>query len=129
MKNLFYLFLLCVLVTVGCTSTGGNSSDSVMVKSGNRVLEVRANSPVDVELAARLSTGFSWKLVYPLPEGIILTSETVRTAAKNKTGAEDIQVFRIKARPGEYTLTFRYGEHWKSKPEFTDTCTVTIIAK
>ncbi|HQO39860.1 MAG TPA: protease inhibitor I42 family protein [Spirochaetota bacterium] len=129
MKNIFYLFLLCVLVTAGCTTTGGNTSDNPIVKSGNRVLEVRAGSPVDVELAARLSTGFSWKLVYPLPEGIILAAENVRTSGKDKTGAEDIQVFRIKARPGEYTLTFRYGEHWKSKPEFIDTCTVTIIAK
>lgn len=129
MNRLFIVYACALFLAAGCITTGQNDSAGFCVKSGSQVLEVKAGSVVDVELVSRLSTGFSWKLVYPLPEGITLTGESVKTAGGDKAGAEDVQVFRIKAGKGEYTLTFRYGEHWKSKPEFTDTCTVKIIAK
>lgn len=129
MKKLFVIYALAALIAAGCKTADVNESKGFSVKSGSQVLEVKAASEFNVELVSRLSTGFSWKLVYPLPEGITLAGESVKTAGSGKTGAEDIQVFRLKARQGEYTLTFRYGEHWKSRPEYTDTCAVKIIAR
>ena len=129
MKKIIIIFALAVFAYAGCTTTAGKESAGFSVRSGSQVLEVKAATEFNVELVSRLSTGFSWKLVYPLPEGITLAGESVKTAGSGKTGAEDIQVFRLKARQGEYTLTFRYGEHWKSRPEYTDTCAVKIIAR
>lgn len=129
MKKLFLVYAFAVLLAAGCSTTGGNESSGICIKSATQILEVKAAAEFDLELVSRLSTGFSWKLVYPLPDGITLAGESVRTAGGEITGGEDVQVFRLKARQGEYILTFKYGEHWKSKPEYTDTRTVKIIAK
>lgn len=129
MKKIFIASVLAAFIASGCTTTGDNTSAGFSVKSGSQVLEVKAGSQVDVELVSRLSTGYSWKMVYPLPDGVTLTGESVKTAGGGKAGAEDVQVFRLKVRQGEYTLTFKYGEHWKSKPEYTDTSIVKIIAR
>ena len=129
MKKLFMLYILAVFMAAGCATTDDTVSTGFSVKSGSQVLEVKAGSLVDVELVSRLSTGYSWKLVYPLPDGVTLAGESVKTAGGEKAGAEDVQVFRLKVKQGEFTLTFIYAEHWKSKPSYTDTCTVKIIAK
>ena len=129
MKKIFIVYVLSIFLAAGCTTAGDNVATGFSVKSGSQILDVKAGSLVDVELVSRLSTGYSWKLVYPLPEGITLAGENVKTAGGEKTGAEDVQVFRLKVMQGEYTLTFKYGEHWKSRPAYTDTCTVKIIAK
>ena len=129
MKKILIISALAAFIATGCRTTGGNETAGFSVKSGSQVLEVKAGAEFNVELVSRLSTGFSWKLVYPLPDGVALAGESVKTDGSGKAGAEDVQVFRIKARQGEYMLTFKYGEHWKSRPEYTDTCTVKIIAK
>ncbi len=129
MKKLLIISALAAVLASGCSTLGISDSTAFRVSSGSQVLEVKAGSTVSVELDSRLSTGFSWKLVYPLPDGVTLAGESIKTAEDGKTGGLDIQVFRLKVKKGEFILNFRYGEHWKSNPEYTDIRTVKIIAK
>jgi len=130
MKKLLMMFAASVMFCTGCTTTQEQSGiQGFTVKSGSQVLEVRADSAFSVELESRMSTGFSWKLVTPLPDGAELTGESVKTAGEMKAGGADIQVFTFKVKRGEYTLTFRYAEHWKNRPDYKETRTVRIIAK
>lgn len=130
MKRFMMLVASIAFMCAGCSTTpDADDAKSYSVKGGNQVLEVKADSPVAVELVSKLSTGFSWKLDLPLPDGVTLEGESVKTSGEQKAGADDMQVFRFRVKKGEYTLTFKYAEHWKRKPDYRETCTVKIIAK
>lgn len=129
MNKIFLPLLAVLLITVGCSCPVKSNVPGYVASAGNHTFEVTADTAVDIELKSQLSTGFSWKLVSQLPQGIVLETESVRTSGDNKAGAEDVQVFRLIARKGEYTLIFKYGEHWKKKPEYKETSTIKLIAK
>ena len=137
MKKIILACAAAVLISAGCsTSQDADDTAGYSVKSGNQVLEVKADSSFNVELVSQMSTGFSWKLVTPFPAEVTLEGESVKqysdkkgVSGGEKAGAPELQVFRFKVKKGEYTLTFIYAEHWKRKPDYRETCTVKIIAK
>lgn len=130
MKQIFLPVVLVLFFFTGCTCS--QKSDDIpgyMASAGSQAIEVTAGSPVVIELKAQLGTGYSWKLATPLAPGITLAEESIKSLPDSKPGAEEIQVFRFNVKKGEYTLTFRYGEHWKNNPVYKETSIIKITAK
>lgn len=116
--------ILAFLIS-GCTN-----SPAVLVKagSGDQTLTAKAGKSFSIQLEAQLSTGYSWKLI-DAPASLITVKEDVLTekSDNNKTGGFEIQEFVLKSmEKGELTLTFKYAQHWKKKPEFTKTSVVKV---
>ena len=112
-----------MLLISGCTT-----SPSVVVKAGSadQTVTAKADKLFSIQLDAQLSTGYSWKIA-DVPVSIQVIKEVVKTEEKDKTGGVDIQEFIFKsAQKGEITLTFRYGEHWKEKPQYIKTSVIKV---
>lgn len=125
MSGLKYIItlLLSVFLIAGCSE---KPVLVVQAGAGEQAVTAKAGVQFSVQIKSRMSTGYSWKLS-ELPESFQLIKETVLTDGKDIAGAEDIQEFIFKsAQKGEYTLTFRYAEHWKKKPKYVKTTTVKV---
>ena len=110
--------------------SGCANSPAILVKSGSagQTITAKVGKTFSISLEAQLSTGYSWKL-QELPASLKIIKEDVLTEEKNVdiTGGFEIQEFVFKSmEKGDLTLTFNYAQHWKKKPEFVKTSTVTV---
>ncbi len=110
--------------------TGCTTSPAIIVKAGDRdqIVTAKAGKTFSIQLEAQLSTGYSWKLA-EVPVSLKIIEENVLTdkSDTDKTGGYETQefVFRSKEK-GEVTLTFRYGRHWKGKPDYAKISVVKV---
>jgi predicted secreted protein len=102
-----------------------------MVKdSGESIVKAKAGKTVAIQLKSQLSTGYSWK-VMEMPEALTLVKENVITDAKTLdiTGGYEIQEFIFKASKTGGLVILKYGEHWKKKPQYINTASITIVVE
>ena len=115
-------------ITLFILFISGCSEPMVKVKDGddNQIVKTKVNKKFLIQLESRLSTGFSWKLM-EYPKDLTIVQEDVKTEAGNKTGGIDMQEFILKsATKGEFTITFKYGEHWKKNPQYVKTTKIKV---
>jgi predicted secreted protein len=123
-KNKLVLLISSLAIAAGCAS----KPVTIMVKdSGDSAVKAKAGKTVAIQLKSQLSTGYSWK-VMEMPDTLTLVKENVIADTKtlNITGGYEIQEFIFKASKTGGVVIFKYGEHWKKKPEYTDTVKITI---
>jgi len=120
-----YLFIITAIMFLftGCTNT-----PDIIVKagSGEQIIKTKAGKTFSIQLEAQMSTGYSWKLA-ETPASLTTVKEFVTSEKTDKVGGIEIQEFIFKSMDkGEITLTFKYGEHWKKKPEFVKTSIIKV---
>ena len=123
-KHILASAVIAVLIS-GCT---GSPAIVVKAGSGEQTLTAKAGKNFTINLEAQLSTGYSWKL-FDAPAALVTVKEDVLTDKNNgdKTGGFEIQQFIFKSmEKGEMTLTFKYAQHWKKKPEYAKTSVVKV---
>ena len=121
-KYICFTAILLLLIS-GCSNT-----PVIMVKtgSGDDKITAKAGKAFSVKLEAQLSTGYSWKLV-DAPVSLKTIKELVISDGKSITGSIDVQEFVFKSpEKGDFTLTFKYGEHWKKNPQFVNSSTIKV---
>lgn len=123
-RNIFVVLISTLAIAAGCAS----KPVTIMVKdSGDTVVKVKAGKTAAIQLKSQLSTGYSWK-VMEMPEALTLVKENVIADEKTVqiTGGYEIQEFIFKASKTGGVVIFKYGEHWKKKPEYVNTSKITI---
>lgn len=124
-KKIIAAAAILTFLVSGCTN-----SPAIMVKtgSGEQTVTAKAGKTFSIQLEAQLSTGYSWKM-FDAPAALITVKEDVLTQKSNgdKTGGFEIQEFVLKSmEKGEFTLTFKYAQHWKKKPDYAKTSVVKV---
>lgn len=122
--------ILAAAAVLAFLISGCTNSPSIMVKtgSGEQTVTAKAGKTFSIQLEAQLSTGYSWKLI-DAPASLITVKEDVLTQKSDgdKAGGFEIQEFIFKSMDkGERTLTFKYAQHWKKKPEYAKTSAVKV---
>jgi predicted secreted protein len=121
--------ILVVLISALSIIAGGASKPvTVMVKdSGNSAVKAKAGKTIAIQLKTQLSTGYSWKIM-EMPDTLTLVKENIITDEKTIqiTGGYEIQEFIFRASKTGGVVIFKYGEHWKKKPEYVNTSKITI---
>ena len=122
-KHILASAVIAVLIS-GCT---GSPAIVVKAGSGEQTLTAKAGKNFTINLEAQLSTGYSWK-VMEMPESLTLVKENVIADEKTVqiTGGYEIQEFIFKASKTGGVVIFKYGEHWKKKPDYVNTSKITI---
>lgn len=123
-KNILIATLSALAIVTGCSS----KPVALMVRdSGGSVIKVKAGKTVSIQLRSQLSTGYSWKIM-EMPDTLTLIKENVITDEKTvmQTGGYEIQEFIFKASKTGGAVIFKYGEHWKNKPDYVNTAKVTV---
>jgi len=110
--------------------SGCSKSTAPVVKAGTeeKTITAKAEKSFSVFLEAQLSTGYKWKLM-DAPASIILVQEGVvsESSAIDIAGGFEIQEFVLKSmEKGEFTVTFKYGEHWKKNNQYAKTYIVKV---
>lgn len=126
-KKILVALISSLAIAAGCAS----KPVTVMVKdSGESIVKAKAGKTVAIQLKSQLSTGYSWK-VMEMPEALILVKENVITDAKTLdiTGGYEIQEFIFKASKTGGLVILKYGEHWKKKPQYINTASITIVVE
>lgn len=130
MKKIIVPLLMLSFLFTGCSCKVRDADiQGFLAGPGTTAFEAASDEPVVIKFKSRLSTGYSWKFMGTSAEGITLESESSCTIDEGIAGGEDMQIFKFKAAKGEYTLTFKYAEHWKKKPEYKETGVVKITVK
>jgi predicted secreted protein len=126
-KKILVALISSLAIAAGCAS----KPVTVMVKdSGESIVKAKAGKTVAIQLKSQLSTGYSWK-VMEMPEALTLVKENVITDAKTLdiTGGYEIQEFIFKASKTGGLVILKYGEHWKKKPQYINTASITIVVE
>ena len=126
-KKILVALISSLAIAAGCAS----KPVTVMVKdSGESIVKAKAGKTVAIQLKSQLSTGYSWK-VMEMPEALTLVKENVITDAKTLdiTGGYEIQEFIFKASKTGGFVILKYGEHWKKKPKYINTASITIVVE
>lgn len=126
-KKILVALISSLAIAAGCAS----KPVTVMVKdSGDSIVKAKAGKAVAIQLKSQLSTGYSWK-VMEMPEALTLVKENVITDAKTLdiTGGYEIQEFIFKASKTGGLVILKYGEHWKKKPQYINTASITIVVE
>ena len=110
--------------------SGCSSSPVIVVKagSGEQTITAKSGEAFSIILEAQLSTGYSWKLS-EVPASLKIVKENVITEEKETdiAGGFENQEFIFKSmEKGELTLTFKYAQHWKKKPQISKTAVVKV---
>jgi predicted secreted protein len=125
MKNL-KLFLSVLFLSILITGCAEKPVLVVQAVQGEQSVTAKTGVVFTIQLKGRMSTGYSWKAA-ELPASFQVIKENVTTLEKNIAGGEDIQEFTYSpAEKGDFTITFRYAEHWKKRPKYLKTATVKV---
>ncbi len=118
----FIAVLSAIAIVTGCMST----PVTVMVKdSGDETVKTKSGKNFSIRLKSQLSTGFSWKIA-EMPETVTLVKENVIAEPTDITGGYELQEFIFRTSKTGGVVIFKYGEHWKKKPEYVNTSKITI---
>lgn len=122
--TIIYCAILSLLLSSGCQSI---NQTSVTDKYCGQILNVKAGKEFTVKISSQTSTGYRWKIT-EMPASIQLINETVITKEDGIVGAEDIQVFNLKAiKEGDYKLILNYAQHWRKNPTTVKNTVIRII--
>lgn len=123
-RTILIAIISSLAIVTGCAS----KPVTLMVRdSGDAVVKAKSGKTVSIQLKSQLSTGYSWK-VMEMPDTLILVKENVITDEKTvmQTGGYEIQEFIFRTSKTGGVVIFRYGEHWKKKPDYVNTSKITI---